>query len=61
MLSLEVIRQHRIEVLEDDPCPSYKGDGEKESGMLLSDYEIFFKVSSGVLTVTRVECKCHPV
>lgn len=54
-------RSSLIKILEDDPRPSYKGDGEKEYGMLFSDYEIFFKVSSGVLTVTRVECKCHPV
>ena len=44
-------------VLEQDPRPSYKRDGEIVYGMRFSDYEIHFKVDGGVLTVTDVERK----
>ena len=43
-----------IKVLEQDPRPSYQNDPEREYGMRFSDYEIFFKVTDGTLTVTRV-------
>ena len=42
-------------ILEHDPRPSYQDDPEREYGMKFSDYEIFFKVCEGTLTVTRVE------
>ena len=43
-----------LKILEHDPRPSYQDDPEREYGMLFSDYEIFFKVSCGTLTVTRI-------
>ena len=43
-----------ISLLENDPRPAYKSEGEEEYGMLFSEYEIFFKVKDGTLTVTRV-------
>lgn len=48
-------RSALISVLENDPRPSYKADGEREYGMIFSDYEVFFKVSDGILTVTNVK------
>ena len=42
-------------ILEDDPRPSYKEDGERVYGMRFARYEIFFKVNGGVLTVTDVK------
>lgn len=44
-----------ISVLENDPRPSYKADGEREYGMTFSDFEVFFKVSDGTLFVTDVK------
>lgn len=44
-----------IKILEHDPRPSYQDDSEREYGFKFSDYEIFFKVDLGTLTVTRVE------
>lgn len=44
-----------LKILEHDPRPSYQDDPEREYGMLFSDYEIFFKVSSDTLTVTAVK------
>ena len=44
-----------ISVLEHDPRPSYKKEGEREYGMKFSDYEIFFEVKDGTLSVTRVD------
>ena len=34
--------------------PSYKDDPDYEYGMKISHYEVFFKVSDRILTVTRV-------
>lgn len=48
-------RSALISVLENDPRPSYKADGEREYGMTFSDFEVFFKVSDGILTVTNVK------
>ncbi len=48
-------RSSLIKVLEGDPRPSYKTDGVREYGMLYADFEIFFKVDEGILTVTRIE------
>ena len=44
-----------IQILEQDPRPSYQNDPEREYGFRFADYEIFFRVDSDNLTVTRVE------
>ena len=44
-----------LQILEQDPRPSYQNDPDREYGMRFSDYEIFFKVEGDTLTVTRVE------
>ena len=44
-----------IQILEQDPRPSYQNDPEREYGFRFADYEIFFKVDCETLTVTRVE------
>ena len=44
-----------VKILKHDPRPSYQDDPEREYGFKFSDSEIFFKVESGTLTVTRVE------
>ena len=46
-----------IEILKQDPRPSYQKDPDREYGMRFSDYEIFFKVEKNTLIVTRVEVK----
>lgn len=48
-------RQSLITVLENDPRPGYKDDSEKEYGMKYSDFEVFFKVKDGILTVTNIK------
>ena len=50
-------REALITILENDPRPSYKDDGDHEYGMVYSDLDIFFKVEDGTLTVTRIENK----
>ena len=56
---LEIIpkekREALVKVLENDPRPSYKEDGDREYGMRFSDFEIFFSVDGGVLSVKRIE------
>lgn len=55
---IDVSKQNSlIKILEHDPRPSYQNDPEREYGMRFSDYEIFFKVGSDTLTVTRVEVR----
>ena len=44
-----------IAVLRQDPRPSYKGDCDREYGMLLGRHEIFFKAEDGRLVVTRIK------
>ena len=44
-----------IEILKQDPRPSYQNDPQREYGMRFADYEIFFKVDGDRLTVIRVE------
>ena len=44
-----------ITVLKNDPRPAYKDEGEREYGMKYGRYEVFFKVTHGVLKVTRVK------
>ena len=46
-----------IRILEEDPRPSYKDDGEREYGMKYADYDIFFKVSDGTASVTKIISK----
>lgn len=48
-------RQTLLTLLENDPRPAYKSTDEKEYGMSFSDYEIFFQVKNGVLTVTKIK------
>lgn len=48
-------RKALIEILEQDPRPSYQNDPQREYGMRFADYEIFFKVDGDRLTVVRVE------
>lgn len=47
-------RSTLISILEGDPRPSYKEDGEREYGMRFAEYEVFFKVKDGVLNVTKI-------
>ena len=47
-------REALIKILENDPRPSYKSDGEKEYGMSFSEFEIKFFVTDGVLKVTDI-------
>ena len=42
-------------ILENDPRPAYKEDGERIYGFKFSDYEIFFTVENSELRVTRVD------
>lgn len=50
-------RDALITILENDPRPSYKDDGDHEYGMVYADLDIFFKVEGGTLTVTKIESK----
>ena len=44
-----------ITILENDPRPSYQHDPDREYGMTFADYEVFFKVSEGILKVTNIK------
>ena len=48
-------REALIEVLSQDPRPSYQDDPQRIYGMRFSDYEIKFRVSENILTVVSVE------
>ena len=48
-------RDALITILENDPRPSYKEEGEREYGMKYAGFDVFFTVNDGVLTVTRLE------
>ena len=48
-------RDALITILENDPRPSYKEEGEREYGMKYAEFDIFFKVKDGELTVTRIK------
>lgn len=56
LLSLVAEQKRRalITVLEGDPRPSYKPDGDHVYGMRYADYEVSFTVADGVLTVTDI-------
>ena len=43
-----------IEILKNDPRPSYQDDPEREYFFEYADYAVGFKVSGGVLTVTKL-------
>ena len=47
-------RETLISILSHDPRPSYKNDGDREYGFLFADLEVFFKVTDGTLTVTKI-------
>ncbi len=51
----EAERAVLISILENDPRPGYKSDGDRIYVMKYSSYEIFFKVESRILTVTDVK------
>ena len=48
-------REPLIKLLSDDPRPSYQDDPERVYGMKFSDFEVCFRVSDGVLTVTEIK------
>ena len=48
-------REALITLLSGDPRPSYHSDPDREYGMKFADYEVFFTVKDGVLTVRRIE------
>lgn len=56
---LEILPENKqkaaIEVLKNDPRPSYKPDSELEYGLAFAGFNIKFKVTDGLLTVTSVD------
>ena len=48
-------RKNLITLLENDPRPAYREDSDAEYGMKYSNYEVFFRVKNGILTVTGVK------
>ena len=44
-------------LLEQDPRPSYKGEGERVYGMVYGECEIFFKAENGAIRVTDIRSK----
>ena len=48
-------RDALITILENDPRPSYKEEGEREYGMKYAGFDVFFKVEDGELTVTKID------
>lgn len=51
----EKYRTGLIQVLSQDPRPSYQADGERVYGVYYADYNVRFSVMDGVLTVCDVE------
>lgn len=49
-----------IKMLSQDPRPAYKQDNQTEYGIKFAEYNIKFKVSDKVLTVTKIEKKKEP-
>lgn len=49
------LRNGLIEVLSEDPRPSYQNDAERIYGFVFAMYEIKFTVAGGILTVRGVE------
>ena len=50
-------REALLEILKEDPRPSYKADGDRVYGFKFADMEIFFKVYDSTLTVTDIQTK----
>ena len=48
-------RDSLIEILSQDPRPSYQEDTDREYGFKFSDLEVFFKVNGDTLTVTDIK------
>lgn len=48
-------RDTLIRILEGDPRPSYKDEGERVYSFLFADYEISFTVQDGILKVTEIK------
>ena len=48
-------RETLIGLLSHDPRPSYINDPEREYGMSFKNLNVYFKVYSGVLSVTRID------
>ena len=44
-------------LLEQDPRPSYKGEGDRIYGMVYGEREIFFKAEDGAIRVTDIRSK----
>ena len=51
----EKYRESLIEILSQDPRPSYQNDPERIYGMSYGGFEIKFAVDNGILTVTEIE------
>ncbi len=52
-------RNGLLEILADDPRPSYQDDPARIYGMRFGEYEIKFSVDGNVLTVTSVKMEIH--
>ena len=48
-------RESLLTVLSHDPRPSYQDDESREYGMKFADWEVFFRVKDGALTVTDIK------
>lgn len=48
-------RTSLLEILRQDPRPSYQEDTEREYGFKFADLEVFFKVNGDTLTVTDIK------
>ena len=51
----EKYRESLMEILSQDPRPSYQKDPERIYGMSYGGFEIKFMVDNGILTVTEIE------
>ena len=53
----ERLRTPLLEILAQDPRPSYQEDPAREYGLALGEQEVRFRVADGVLTVTEVRAR----
>lgn len=53
-------REILVKILSQDPRPAYKQDSNTEYGIRFAEYNIKFKVSSELLTVTEIEKQKEP-
>ncbi len=51
-------REEITEILKNDPRPSYQNDESRVYALTYGDYNIKFKVSGEILTVTEIETNC---